>query len=286
MKAKSKKGNLKASDGLPLAHARAAGIDIGDTKHFVAIVNDGQHAVREYGSFTVDLRQIVNDLRNAKITTVAMEATGVYWLQLYLMLEEAGLDPWLVNAKHVKNVTGRKKDDSDAIWIQKLHSYGLLQRCFQPEQEIRTLRTYVRHRRTLVESASDSVRRMQKSLELMNIKVHTVISDLQGKTGMAMIAAIVGGERNPEVLASYTDPRIKASKEDIVKSLEGHWKDENLFTLTQSYDEHAFYQKQLEECDKKIAQQLLMQVAKVNDGDVTILEDELKKKEFERTAYR
>src|SRR5690554_2659797 len=174
----------KFSQGLPVYNPHAAGIDIGDTKHDVAI-SDGSvgHEVREYLSFTEDLARLVAWLVSEGITTAAMESTGVYWLNLYLMLEEAGIEPYLVNAKYVKNVTGRKKDDTDAIWLQKLHSCGLLRKSFQPEPEIRVLRTYVRQRKNLITIASDSVRRMQKALELMNIKLHTVISDILGKTG-------------------------------------------------------------------------------------------------------
>src|ERR1017187_318490 len=192
--------------GLPVFNPHAAGIDIGDTEHFVAISDgDKGHIVTRYDAFTGDLRMIVKDLKKAGITTAAMEGTGLYWLALYLMLEEAGIEPYLVNAKHVKNVTGRKKDDTDAIWIQKLHTCGLLQKSFQPDTEFRVLREYVRHRKNLIRISSDSVRRMQKSLEFMNLKIHTVISDLLGKTGMKMVQAILNGERNPAILAELRD---------------------------------------------------------------------------------
>jgi transposase len=203
-----------------------------------------------------------------------MESTGVYWLALYIMLEEAGIEPYLVNAKHCKNVTGRKKDDTDAIWIQKLHTCGLLQKSFQPENEIRVLRSYVRQRKNLITISSDSVRRMQKALELMNIKLHTVISDLLGKTGMLMVQSILKGERNPVTLAALTDPRVKATKEDIVKSLQGIWKNEYLFMLQQAYDEYFFYQGQIKCCEEKIKEQLLKQVAIVKEGDITNLEQQ------------
>lgn len=165
----------------------------------------------EFPAFTEDLKELVNWLLSAGITTVAMESTGAYWLNLYLMLEEAGIEPYLVNAKHVKNVTGRKKDDTDAIWIQKLHTCGLLQKSFQPESKTRILRTYVRHRKKLITIQSDSVRRMQKSLELMNKKLHTVISDILGKTGLQMVVAIINGERGPNELLKFKDHRIKES---------------------------------------------------------------------------
>lgn len=266
----------KMSNGLPVFNPHAAGIDVGDTEHYVAI-SDGNrgHVVKCYKAFTGDLKCIVADIQEAGITTAAMESTGVYWLALYLMLEEAGIEPYLVNARHVKNVTGRKKDDTDAIWIQKLHTCGLLQKSFQPESEIRVLRTYTRQRKNLITISSDAVRRMQKALELMNIKIHTVISDLLGKTGMKMLQSILAGERNPVELAKLSDPRIKAKQEDIIKSLEGIWKEEYLFMLQQAYDEYCFYQQQIKNCEEKIKEQLIKQVAIVQEGDISGLDAEV-----------
>ncbi len=272
------KKQFKMSKSLPVTNPYAIGIDIGDTEHYVAWADGkGGHEVKCYTSFTGDLERIVSDIKEEGFTTAAMESTGVYWLPLYLMLEEAGIEPYLVNARHVKNVTGRKKDDTDAIWIQKLHACGLLQKSFQPESEIRVLRTYTRQRKNLITISSDTVRRMQKALELMNIKIHTVISDLLGKTGMQMVQAIIIGERNPVELAKLTDPRIKAKAEDIIKSLEGIWKEEYLFMLKQAYDEYYFYQQQIKDCEEKIKEQLLKQVAIVKEGDISGLEV-LKKK--------
>jgi len=257
------------SQGLPVTNFHAAGIDVGDSKNDVA-VSDGKNGfvVREYSTFTADLINLVKWLVSLAITTVAMESTGVYWLNLYLLLEEAGIEPYLVNAKHVKNVTGRKKDDTDAIWLQKLHSCGLLQKSFQPEGEIRVLRTYVRQRKNLIKISADSVRRMQKALELMNIKLHTVISDILGKTGLQMVHSILEGERDPEELIKLKDPRIEASDEDIKKSLVGIWKDEYLFMLKQAYDEYYFYQLQIEACDKNIMTLLQSQAAQVLVGEI------------------
>lgn len=266
------------SQGLPVLNSNAAGIDIGDTMYDVAIACDDGHEVREYGTFTVDLKSMVKWLKNEGITTVAMESTGIYWLNLYLLLEEEGIEPYLVNARHVKNVTGRKRDDSDAIWIQKLHSCGLLQKSFQPEGTIRVLREYVRQRKRLIQDKSDTVRRMQKAMEMMNVKLHVVISDLIGKTGMQMVRAILEGERDPDNLLKLKDPRIKASEEDIRKSLEGIWKDEYLFMLQQAYDGYNFYQHQIDQCEGKIKEILLLQVAEVLDGDITDLGAERKKK--------
>jgi len=266
------------AQGLPVLNPYAAGIDIGDSKYDAAIASNDGHEVREYATFTSDLKSMVKWLKEEGITTVAMESTGIYWLNLYLMLEEEGIDPFLVNARHVKNVTGRKRDDTDAIWLQKLHSCGLLQKSFQPEGAMRILREYVRQRKRLTQDRSDTVRRMQKALEMMNIKLHIVISDILGKTGMQMVQAILQGERNPNKLLELKDPRIKASEEDIRKSLEGIWKEEYLFMLQQAYDGYCFYQKQIKQCEGKIKEILLSQVAKVKDGDITGLGDERKKK--------
>jgi len=272
-------GIVKMGSGLPVFNAYAAGIDIGDTLHCVAI-NDGKggHEVKTTSAFTCDLYEIVDYCKCNGVTTVAMESTGVYWLVLYLLLEEAGIEPYLVNAKHAKNVTGRKKDDTDSIWLQKLHTCGLLQKSFQPDNEIRLLRSYTRQRKNLILLGSDSIRRMQKALELMNIKIHTVISDILGKTGMGMVKAIIAGERNPEILCMLCDPRIKASREDIIKSLQGIWKEEYLFMLEQAVENYEFLQKQIKSCEEKIQQQLLKQVAIVKEGDITCVEETPKKK--------
>jgi transposase len=269
---KSEVQKKRHSQGLPVLNPYAAGIDVGDTMHDVAI-SDGISGfeVREYPSFTEDIENLVGWLKSEGITTVAMESTGVYWLNLYLMLEEAGIEPYLVNAKHVKNVTGRKKDDTDAIWLQKLHCCGLLQKSYQPEGEIRVLRTYVRQRKNLISISSDSVRRMQKALELMNLKIHTVISDILGKTGLQIIKSILDGERDADKLIKDKDYRIKASDVELKKSLTGIWKEEYLFMLKQAFDEYQFYQLQINECEEKIRGLLIAQAAKILDGDITNL---------------
>lgn len=281
-----KKGIEKFSTGLPVFNPHAAGIDIGDTLQCVAISDGkGGHEVKTTSGFTCDLKEIVDYLIGNQITTAAMESTGIYWIPLYLMLEEAGIEVYLVNAAHVKNVTGRKKDDTDAIWIQKLHTCGLLQKSFQPDGEMRVLREYTRQRRNLIQLNSDTVRRMQKALELMNIKIHTVISDLLGKTGMKMVKAILAGQRDPLTLVSLCDTRIKAKPEEIIKSLTGIWKDEHLFMLGQAVENYEFYLKQIQNCDAKIEAQLLKQVAKVKDGDITEIVDVIengKKKRLNR----
>jgi len=274
-----KKSVVKIGTGLPVFNPHAAGIDIGDTLHCVAI-NDGKggHEVKTTSAFTCDLHEIVDYCLNNGVTTAALESTGIYWLALYILLEEAGIDVYLVNAKHVKNVTGRKKDDTDAIWIQKLHTCGLLQKSFQPDNEIRKLRDYIRQRKNLILLGAYSVRRMQKSLELMNIKIHTVISDILGKTGMKMVKAIISGERDPSVLVTLCDPRIKATQEEIIKSVQGIWKEEYLFMLEQAVENYEFHQMQIKNCEEKIKQQLIKQVAIIKEGDITCLEEKKKSK--------
>jgi transposase len=274
-----KKKKKKAIQGLPILQPYAAGVDIGDAKHDIAI-NDGRggHIVRIFKSFTADIEEAVCWLKEEGVTTVAMESTGVYYLPFFIMLEEAGIEPYLVNARHVKNVTGRKKDDTDAMWIQRLHSCGLLHNCFQPDNDFRTLRTYVRQRKGLITRSSDEVRRMQKSLELMNIKIHTVISDILGKTGMQIIKAIIDGNYDPVELSKLRDPRIKATEQEIIKSLQGLWKEEYLFMLEQAYNTYCFYQQQIGECDSKIHEQLLKQIGQANQGDITVDQPIIKKK--------
>jgi transposase len=183
------------------------------------------------GTYTVELLEIVKCLKACGIETVAMESTGVYWLQLYLLLEDNGFEVYLVNSKYVKNVTGRKDDDSDSRWIQKLHSFGLLSNSFQPENEIRELRNYTRQRKQLIQGSAREIQHMQKALEQMNIKLHTVISDITGLSGRRIIEAILGGNYDANYLSSLVDPRIKASKEEIIKSLTGYWRKEYLFEL-------------------------------------------------------
>src|ERR1035438_2531432 len=285
-KIKEKKQTKKAIQGLPVIKPYAAGADIGDTRHDIAI-NDGKggHLVRTFKTFTQDVQEAVNWLKEEGVTTVAMESTGVYYLTFYLMLEEAGIEPYLVNARHVKNVTGRKKDETDAMWIQRLHSCGLLQNSFQPDNDFRTLRTYVRQRKGLITRSSDEVRRMQKALELMNIKIHVVISDLLGKTGMEIIKSIIGGNYNAIELSKLRDPRIKATPEEIVKSLQGIWKEEYLFMLEQAYNTYFFYQQQIKECENKIQEQLIKQIGKSNQGDITLDHPAKKQKKPKKNQF-
>jgi len=266
-KSKQKKSKVRRISSLPVINPRAAGIDISDTEMMVAYpVNSKELEIRVFGCFTCDLHMIVNCLKKNGVITVAMESTGVYWVSLFLLLQENGFEVYLVNAKHVKNVTGRKDDEEDAEWIQKLHSCGLLNASFQPDNLTRTLRSIVRHRNNLVRTCATYINRMQKAMELMNIKLHTIISDIDGKTGLLIIEAIIAGERDPEVLADLRDRRIKASREDIIKSLEGYWTCEHLFELKQCYQLYCTHRLMISECDKEIEKQLIEQIALKNEG--------------------
>jgi len=277
-KDKINKGNVKRISQIPIINTKAAGIDVSDSEMMVAYpINSEQVKIEAFGSFTCDLHLLAETLQQHGITSVAMESTGVYWIPLFLMLQDYGFEVYLVNARHVKNVTGRKNDESDAEWIQKLHSCGLLNASFQPDNMTRVLRSIMRHRKSLVNTSATYLNRMQKALELMNIKVHTVISDIDGKTGRLIIEAILAGERNPEVLADLRDSRIKASREVIVKSLEGNWTSEHLFELKQCYHLYRTHWQLIEECDKEIENQLITIIASQNDGVIPEIPKEKRK---------
>lgn len=254
---------------MPLVNPYSAGIDIGDTEHVVAIPEGmDKERVKTFGTMTCDLEAIIVWLKTCCITTVAMESTGVYWKPLFAMLISQGFEVYLVNSKHVKNVTGRKTDEDDAMWIQKLHSCGLLRSSYLPDDEQEAMRTLVRHRKTLIGDMSRFINRMQKSLELMNIKFHTVISDITGQTGKAVVEAIIAGERNAENFLPLIGSRIKASHETIQKSLQGNWREEHLFTLQQNYEFYKLYQQQIAICDAQIEKQLQQYEASRNEGEV------------------
>lgn len=244
-----------------LVNSNAAGIDISSKEHFVAVPSDrDEKNVRSFKSFTSDLHLLAQWLVSCKITSVAMESTGVYWYHLYTILLEYGFEVYLVNAYHVKNVPGRKSDVSDAQWLQQLHSFGLLKNCFQPDNLTRALRNSVRMRKSIVQQMSSETQRMQKALEQMNIKLNNVIRDIHGKTGTDIINAILRGERNPEILVQYRDKNVKASKETVLKSLQGNWREEQLFNLKMAYNHYLFLQSQLECCDLE-AEKLIQNLA-------------------------
>jgi transposase len=261
---------MREKKAFPIIHPNAAGIDISSKEHYVAVdPNTNDQPIKAFGSYTDDLDTMVNWLKECKVDTIAMEATGIYWISLFLKLEEAGFEVILVNAKHVKNVRGKKTDMTDAEWIRQLHSCGLLSASFQPDSFTRTLRTYMRHRKNLIEMSATHIRMMHKALEQMNIKLQHVIADITGKTGQAIISSILDGERNPETLSELVDGRIKASKEDIKRSLKGIWKEEHLFELEQSFEMYHIYRKKIVDCDQRI-KRILLEVAPLdNDNQLT-----------------
>src|SRR5467141_229988 len=242
---------------LEMLHPDAAGIDIGNESHYVAVppTRDSQ-PVRRFGCTTAELKAMAQWLKQCGIRTVAMQSTGVYWIAVYDILEEAGMEVYLVNARETKNLPGRKTDVQEGQWLMKLHTYGLLRNSFRPSQEIRTLRTYWRQRNDLVQSAGRHIQRMQKALTQMNIQLANVLTDISGMTGQAIIKAILGGQRDPHKLAEFRDPRVKASEEEIARSLEGNWQDDLLFVLQQEQDGYEFCQKQMAECDQRLGQYL------------------------------
>lgn len=253
------------SGAFELMHPNAAGIDIASQMHYIAVPMDrAEQSVRKFGSFTEDLHEMARWLKSCNIDTVAMESTGVYWVQPFLVLEEYGFDVFLVNARYIKNVSGRKSDVKDCQWIQQLHSYGLLNKSFQPEELIRELRTYVRQRKNLTQNSATQIQLIQKAFDQMNIKLHNVISDITGKSGRLIIDAILRGERDAGILAEFADIRIKASKEDVVKSLQGIWRQDNLFELKQAYELYQIFKDKIMECDNQI-ETVLQRL--VNDSD-------------------
>jgi transposase len=243
----------------------AAGIDCGSTAHFVAVPPDRDTTpVQSFRTFTTDLHRLADWLVACRVTSVAMEATGVFWIPVYEILEARGLDVHLVNARHVQNVPGRKSDVSDCEWLRDLHSVGLLRGSFRPAEAMVTLRTYVRHRQTLVETAAIHIQRMQKALIQMNLQLPFVVSDITGLTGLRILRDIVAGQRDPTQLAQHRDRRCRASQAEIVAALTGHYRPEHLFALGQNLALFDACQAQLVECDRAIAahvEQLTAQLA-------------------------
>lgn len=261
---KSSKKNKEGKVGgvlpkyLEQINLRAAGIDVGASAHFVAVPPDcDENSVREFKSFTGDLYALADWLKICGIKTVAMESTGVYWIPLYELLEDRGFGVKLVDARQVKNVSGRKTDVLDCQWIQQLHTYGLLNGAFRPAEEICALRSYVRQRQMLIQNASFHIQHMQKALTQMNLQLQHVISDIVGDTGMKIIRAILGGERDPKVLSKMRDPRCKSSLNIIEQALVGHYRAEHLFSLQQALELYDVYQEKISACDQMIEKKLL-----------------------------
>ena len=252
--------NLKARKTRPaltLTHPNAAGIDIGSAAHYVAVPPERDaEPVREFKSFTADLQALADWLQACGVDTVAMESTGVYWIPLYELLDSRGFKVLLVNARHVKNVSGRKSDVLDCQWLQQLMSYGLLRGAFRPADAVCALRSLARQREMLLRSQGRQVQHMQKALTQMNLQLANVISDVVGETGQKILRAIVAGERDGYALAVMKNARIRAGTEEIAKSLHGNWRVEHLFALKQALALFDFIGTQLSECDREIEAQL------------------------------
>ena len=244
-------------EGLEQIREDAAGIDVGSKELWVDVGRKkDSEPVRRFESFTADLKTMADWLVAKRIKTVAMESTGIYWIPACQILEARGIEVFLVNAAHAKNVSGRKSDMADCQWLRTLHSYGLLPASFRPAAEIGVLRAYLRHRQMLIEYAAGHIQHMQKALAQMNLQLAHVVSDITGVTALRIIRAILSGERDREKLAELRDPRTKASAETIAKSLEGNYRAEHLFALRQSVELLDYYQKQIQDCDRQISAQL------------------------------
>src|SRR6266403_129419 len=235
----------------------AAGIDIGSDRHLVAVPEGRDKvSVRQFGAFTSDLHDMADWLERCGVTTVAMESTGVYWIPVFEILEQRGFEVKLVDARHVKNVSGRKSDVLDCQWLQQLHTYGLLRGAFRPPDEICVLRSYMRQREMLTQASSMHIQHMQKALQQMNLLLHNVVSDITGVTGMKIIKAILAGERDPRMLARNRDRRCQNSSATIAKSLVGNYREEHLFALKQAVDLYETYQAKIADCDQAIIKQV------------------------------
>lgn len=252
-RSKSKRKAQRAEaeiDSLAVVNPDAAGIDIGSREHWVAVPpGRDEDSVRSFSALTPGLHELADWLVRCGVTTVALESTGVYWVPLYEILEARGIEVQLVNARHVRNVPGRKSDRLDCRWLRKLHTFGLLRGSFRPTAQIAALRSYLRQRDSLVDSASREVQHMHKALTLMNVQLHTVISDITGDTGMAIIRAIVAGERDASKLAALRNFRCHASAETIAASLMGNFQPEHMLALRQALDLYDSYQRLIAECD-------------------------------------
>jgi transposase len=250
---------------LDIVHPDAAGIDIGGSEHWVAISPDrDEHPIRCFECFTADLQELADWLIAKGVRSVALQSTGVYWIPVFEVLQQRGLEVYLVNARHTKNLPGRKSDIEECQWLLKLHTFGLLNNSFQPTDEIRITRTLWRQRGGLAEQARSTIQRIQKVLTEMNVQLSNVLSDVSGASGMAIIHGILKGERDARVLAALADAQVKASKEVIAKSLEGNWRQELLFVLAQEVELYGVYQDKIAECDRQLQTQLRTMAPKVD----------------------
>jgi transposase len=253
----SKAVKVPRLDSLSQINLNAAGLDVGD-REIYACVPEGrtEQSVRVFPTFTADLNALAQWLRECQVTTVAMESTGVYWIPIFQILESQGFEVYLVNARYIKNVTGKKTDILDCQWIQQLHTYGLLHKSFRPDEPTCVLRALVRHREMLLRYRASHIQHIQKILQQMNLKLTNVISDVTGVTGLRIIRDILSGQHDPKELAKHRDHRCRKNEEEIAKSLEGDYREELLFTLRQTVELYDLYTEKLRACDGEIEQQL------------------------------
>ncbi len=258
---------------LPILNLNAAGLDIGSAEIWVAVPADRDaQPVRAFGTFTPDLQALAKWLKQCRIETAVLESTGVYWIPVYEMLDAQGIHVAVVNARHVKNVPGRKTDEKDCQWLQRLHMCGLLSASFRPDDEIVALRAYLRHRASLLEHRAAHIQHMQKALHQMNVQLTQVLSDITGETGLAIIRKIVAGDRDPVTLAQLRDPRCQHSTDEIAKALTGNYRPEHVFALKQALALYDFYTQQTRECDDEIEKQFSVMKPRHDQDDLPPLD--------------
>jgi transposase len=265
------------AEGLPVINSKCVGIDVGSKSHFIAI-GQKKEDVWEIDCYTEDYHNAAQKIVELGFTSVAMESTGSYWKGLYLILQDYGLEVMLTCGKFTKNVRGRKSDVLDCQWIQKLHSCGILTGSYIPDNFTEAVREISRHRKSMLDNAADYIKKMQKSLRLMNIRLDNTIRDVTGKSGQAIIQAIIKGERNGEKLAELADWRVKKSKEEIAKALTGDWREDLVFELKQSYEIYLLLHKKIEESDKEIERLLKQEIEIQKQQNKTISEYKTVKK--------
>lgn len=269
--------NIKTGKGFKVVNPNAAGIDIGSKVHYVAVPEGrGSHAIESFGCVTAELERMANWLKACGVTTVAMEATGVYWIPVSEILEDRDFEVILVDPRQVKNIKGRKTDVQDSAWIQKLHSFGLLSASFRPDRQTQPVRDYWRMRTHLVRDAARQIHLMQKGLEQMNVQLHKVLSDITGVSGMRILRAIVAGERKPEELAAMAVGAVKATPKEIAESLRGHYREQHVFALSQALKTFDFIHERIRECD--LAIEKLMKRLPTKDATITVLGPEKRRK--------
>ena len=257
----------KQSVKFSMVNPHAAGIDVGSKTHWVCAGDNPEH-IQEYAVFTQDLHRMAKWLKSLGIQTIAMESTGFYWKSLFLLLQDYGFEVILVHAAHIKNVRGKKTDVQDCHWIWQLHSAGLLSASFQPDSFTDTMRTYTRHRRSLIEGAARYVSKMQKAMVRQNIHLSVVLTDIMGKSGQQIISKILEGERDGTKLAKLAHSRVKVDKVTIAKALTGNWKTEHLFELRQAWNMYHFHQQQIAEIDQQIEQLLEKEIQRKGQNDL------------------